>query len=268
MRNSPGSEPEVIVIGAGPGPGPGARSARQRQPHTPAAEETTMNALRRHFLLITASLTTGVVLAGCGAARPAATPAADPPSPALGDLHAVSAAGGRTYLGLVTGTGAFIGIVIDGGHARAYVCDGTPHRAGALADWFAGLVSDGLVTATSSEHHLRLTARLGSRDAAGTLTLPGGQTTSFTIAVRPTARRDAGIFAGTARWRADLSGGLDRPARRPAARRRLLPHRPHQRTHDHGGRIPDWPYLTLVAQRAGKIMVNESRNGEDRAWQH
>jgi hypothetical protein len=64
----------------------------------------------------------------------------------------------------------------------------------------AGPVANGLLTATSSQDHLRLAARLGSQDAAGTLTLPGGQTANFSIAV-PVTRREAGICTGTARWR-------------------------------------------------------------------
>jgi hypothetical protein len=90
--------------------------------------------------------------------------------------------------------------VLDGGRARAYVCDGTPRRAGTLADWFGGPVRDGIFAATSGQHHVRLAARLGPRRGTGTVTLTDGRTLPFTITVAG-ATHQAGIFAGTARYR-------------------------------------------------------------------
>jgi hypothetical protein len=159
-----------------------------------------MNAARCRLLLIAAPLAASALLAGCGQAQRAATSAARP-TPALSGLHAVSAPAATTYLGTVTGTRAFIGIVLSGGHARAYVCDGTPRHPDTLADWFAGPVRNGLLEAASSQRHARLAARLGRQDAAGTLALADGQSLRFTITLTPATYRAAGIFAGTARLR-------------------------------------------------------------------
>ena len=131
----------------------------------------------------------------------ATTSVAQQPIPALSSLRAVSAPAARTYLGTVTGTRAFIGIVLSGGHARAYVCDGMPRLAGTLADWFAGPVRNGLLEAASTQHHVRLAVRLGRHDAAVALTLADGYSLRFTITLVPAINRAAGIFAGTARLR-------------------------------------------------------------------
>lgn len=158
---------------------------------------TLMTAARRG--LLAAGLAAAIALvAGCGSVAPA-TPA-PPRSPALSGLHAVSAGAARTYLGTVTGAPALIGIVLERGQARAYVCDGTQQRVGTLADWFAGPVRHDQLTAVSSQHHIRLTARLTGQDATGTLALADGRILRFAIAVAPAGDQRAGIFAGTARW--------------------------------------------------------------------
>jgi hypothetical protein len=59
---------------------------------------------------------------------------------------------------------------------------------------------NGQLAAVSSQHHVRLAARLASQDATGTLALAGGRILRFTIAVAPGGDQPAGIFAGTARW--------------------------------------------------------------------
>lgn len=151
-------------------------------------------------LLIPAPLAASLLLPGCGQAQPAATSAAQP-TPALSHMRTVSAPAATTYPGTVTSTRAFVGIVLSGGHARAYVCDGTPRRPATLADWFAGPVRNGLLEAASSQHDARLAARLGRQDAAGTVTLADGQSLRFTIPLVPATNRAVGIFAGTARMR-------------------------------------------------------------------
>ena len=114
-------------------------------------------------------------------------------------MRTVSAPAATTYLGTVTGTRAFIGIILSGGHARAHVCDGC--RPATLAGWFAGPVRNGVLEAASNQHDARLAARLGRQDAAGTPTVADGQSLRFTITSVPATNRAVGIFAGTARLR-------------------------------------------------------------------
>jgi hypothetical protein len=155
----------------------------------------------RRALLIAVPLTAALLMAGCGSVNDAARRGTfSRHQAALSDLHAVSARAARTFLGSVPGSRALIGIVLNRGRAEAYICDGTSHRAGTLADWFRGPVQGGMLDATSSLHHARLAAHFSGRRGTGTITLAGGRVLSFTVAL-VTGAHQAGIFAGTARYR-------------------------------------------------------------------
>jgi hypothetical protein len=69
----------------------------------------------------------------------------------------------------------FIAIVTRGSRARGYLCDGTVGQAVTLAEWFAGPVRGGTLDAVSSQHHVRLAARLGGRAATGTIACPAAR---------------------------------------------------------------------------------------------
>ena len=74
-----------------------------------------------------------------------------------------------------------------------------PNGPGTLADWFTGRPAGGELHAVSSQHHLRLVARLTRRSGSGTITLASGTTVRFTIPRIATGPR-AGVFDGIARW--------------------------------------------------------------------
>ena len=164
-----------------------------------------------------------LLAAGCGSARsgsglasPAATsarpaPAAGPTTPLVMGGQAL-VTGARTYLGAVPGTGALIAIVTQGTRARGYLCDGIPGRAVTLADWFIGPVRGGTLDAVSSQHHVRLAARLGRHAVTGTITLPGGRALPFAAALASGGGR-AGLYEATGQLRglAYLSGGVVLP---------------------------------------------------------
>lgn len=117
---------------------------------------------------------------------------------ALVGLRPVSGPDARTYLGAVTGTGALIGVVVQGTHARAYLCDGAPGRVVTLADWFTGPVQGGMLDAVSGRHRVHLAVKLGERSATGTVTLANGPVFGFTAAVAA-GSPPAGVFEGTGR---------------------------------------------------------------------
>jgi len=128
------------------------------------------------------------VLAGCRSYSPAFTATGPPATLVLDDLRPVSDPAAKTYLGTVTGTNAVIGLVLDGAHVRAYVCDGTPGRAVTLADWFTGQLHDGSLDAVSGQHRVDLLAQVGGRIATGTITLADGRVVRFTAVL--SARAD------------------------------------------------------------------------------
>jgi hypothetical protein len=162
-----------------------------------------------------AVLASCLLMAGCGSAGSGsglASPAAasvSPTTPLV--VGGVLVTGARTYLGTVPGTGALIAIVTQGTRARGYLCDGIPGRAVTLADWFAGPIRGGTLDAVSSQHHVRLAARLGGRAATGTITLPGGRVVSFTAALAQGGQ--AGLYELTGRLRGLTyhSGGIALP---------------------------------------------------------
>jgi hypothetical protein len=160
---------------------------------------------RRRYAAV-AALAGCLLAAGCAQARPGAGPAspASTPAPtatlAVGVPHRVP--GGATYLGTITGTGALIGIAVQGTRARAYLCDGTPGRAVTLADWFSGPVRGGTLDAVSSQHRARLSARLGALVATGTITLADGRAYGFSAPLAAPGG-PAGLFESTG-----LLGGL------------------------------------------------------------
>jgi hypothetical protein len=139
-----------------------------------------------------------VLTAGCGTSRPATAPASAAPAGTLlaGALRPV--AGTATYLGAIAGTEALIGITVHGMRARAYMCDGMPGRAVTLADWFTGPVRRGTLYAVSSQHRVRLAARLGDLTATGTITLADGRVYEFTAPLAAPGGR-AGVFERTGR---------------------------------------------------------------------
>lgn len=186
-------------------------------------EQITTTACRRAAAVLAGCL----LVIGCGSAgsgsglaatsaRPAATsaspaPAAGPTAPLVMGGQAL-VTGTRTYLGAVPGTTALIAIVTQGTRARGYLCDGTPGRAVTLADWFTGPVRAGTLDAVSSQHHVRLAARLGAHALTGTITLPGGRVLPFTAALA-SGRGRAGLYQATGRLRglAYHSGGIVLP---------------------------------------------------------
>lgn len=147
--------------------------------------------------LVPVLLSLGLLLAGCGAGFYAhGSPPTVLSTPTLRDLHAVSTAGTRTYLGAVSGTQILLGLVLSGTQVRAYACDGTPSRLATVAEWLTGQVNNGNVEATSQDQ-ARLFARLGPQSASGRLTEASGRVYAFTIPQVPTTAR-VGVFEGVA----------------------------------------------------------------------
>lgn len=93
------------------------------------------------------------------------------------------------YVGTVSGTHAFIAIVMRDSRVIAYVCDSRK-----IAHWFNGPVRAGKATLTSGGYVLRIT--IGLRRTTGSLSLPGtaGVMHGFTAAkdIKP-----AGLYRGT-----------------------------------------------------------------------
>src|ERR1700754_1382227 len=68
-------------------------------------------------------------------------------------------------VGTVHGTQAFVGLSVDGGRVRAYVCDGTLRRDPTISQWFSGRWDGrGAVVLRAGGHVLRLAAGGGSFD--------------------------------------------------------------------------------------------------------
>jgi hypothetical protein len=87
---------------------------------------------------------------------------------------------GRSFVGTVRGTHAFVAVVVRGSHVIAYVCDSRR-----IAQWFRGSVRAGHPALTSKAgYELRLT--VGSRQVSATVRLPGqaGAPASFRRAAR------------------------------------------------------------------------------------
>ncbi|MGN6812086.1 MAG: hypothetical protein ACTHMP_14545 [Thermomicrobiales bacterium] len=130
--------------------------------------------MRRWWWLITLAVAL-VALSGCGTSLATAgritlpatpgTPRASAGTP--GTPGTPAAGGAKTFVGKIEGTDAFIGIVSDGQHATAYVCDGTT-----IVAWFNGTVTDQQIALTDSDGR-QLTASL-NQTASGSTSLRAG----------------------------------------------------------------------------------------------
>ena len=88
-----------------------------------------------------------------------------------------SSSGVRSYVGTAQGTSAFVGVVVDGSRALAYVCDGVPaNPAGTsptIQAWFNGPVTANAVDVQQAGGRLQL--QLSGTDMTGTVTLADGR---------------------------------------------------------------------------------------------
>ena len=107
----------------------------------------------------------------------------------------------RSYVGVATGTEAFVSVVVDGSRAMAYVCDGVPaDPAGTtptIQSWFNGSSDGEAVDVTGPGG--RLQVQLTTTDMTGTLTLADGRTL-------PVSGRTVGADADAGLYRAEASG--------------------------------------------------------------
>lgn len=151
--------------------------------------------LSRSPRFVPALLALGFLLIGCGSGPTSSPSATASSTPTVSDIRVVSTAATKTYLGVVSGTTALIGIVLNGAQARAYVCDGTPSRFATLSEWFAGQVRSGTL-AESLQDQAHLTAEIRQQSASGTLTLASGRAFTFMIPLVANTHQ-VGIFEGT-----------------------------------------------------------------------
>ncbi len=140
---------------------------------------------RRHTLTII--LLAGLVVA---AAACAASPAASATAPP-----------GKGWVGQVSGTRAYVGVVVRGAAVTAYVCDG--RRVGR---WYTGALK-GRGATLRDDRGRRLVLALSGRNAGGRVNLPGRRRARF---VAVPARGRAGVFrrvrAGAGRPRNIVEG--------------------------------------------------------------
>lgn len=108
-------------------------------------------------------------------------------APAASLAHGASP---RGYVGTVSGTRAFVAVVVRGSRVVAYVCDSRK-----IAEWFRGAVQAHKATLTSRDGYV-LRVTLGQRRATGSLRSPGkaGVVHSF-AAGRDT--KPSGLWRGT-----------------------------------------------------------------------
>jgi hypothetical protein len=137
---------------------------------------------------------------GGPAAIPAATAEVTPsqaePSPTatVGDGSGPAAVGQTiTYAGWVDGGGASLAVVVNGGKALAYVCDGATVEA-----WLEGTMADGLINLTGGDGSL--TGTYGNGQVTGEVAA-GGQAWHFTIA---TAQPPSGAYRSASGLRDQL----------------------------------------------------------------
>ena len=91
-----------------------------------------------------------------------------------------------TYVGKVTGTNAYIGVIAEGEKVLAYLCDNAEH----FDDWFTGRI-DGGEANLESENGVELAVHVESDRATGTVRTKEGVEWVFTG--RP-ARGEAGVY--------------------------------------------------------------------------
>jgi len=132
---------------------------------------------------------TGALLAGCSNNEAPSTLPQTTVAPAPGTTTATTS---KTYVGTVSGTDAFVSVVVDGSRAMGYVCDGVPGTSPTpptIQVWFNG-PSDG-TTVDVSQPAGRLQLDLTATSMTGTLTLADGRTAT----VNGTAvTGDAGLY--------------------------------------------------------------------------
>ncbi len=104
---------------------------------------------------------------------------AAPPTPAT--AHA-------GYVGTVSGSRAFVAVVVNGGSVTAYVCD-----SHSVARWFRGTVHGGRATLESTTGDSVLAVTVAQRRATGTVRL-AGVTHSFSATPDD---GEAGLYRGT-----------------------------------------------------------------------
>ena len=138
-----------------------------------------MSPRMRPRIAVLLTLVVALPAGGCGGDRPAA----DPP--------ATLASG--TYAGAVTGTDAYVAVLVDAGRAAGYLCD-----RGAVSAWFAARPHRGGSARLSSRTGA---ARLAVRPAhdgtvAVRVTLPDGRRRAVTL---DRVRGEAGLYHASAR---------------------------------------------------------------------
>jgi hypothetical protein len=155
---------------------------------------------RSQTAALLAAAIVAAAVAGCGKDdntknQPAAT---GPAAPVAGDENAPDVAGEKVgstranisgnYVGMVSGTNAYLAIVVRDGKAVAYMTDGLQ-----FAQHFEGKVGDGGLLSATSEGQVKLDAKVGSKRAAGSVRL-GGRRLGFNAHA---ASPPAGFYRGT-----------------------------------------------------------------------
>ena len=125
-----------------------------------------------------------IVIAACGSDSPDTANRSEP-------------AAVRSYVGAAQGSGAFVGVVVDGERALTYVCDGVPgDPVGApptVQAWFNGPLKGDVVDV--SEPGGRLELRVRKDDVTGTVSLADGR--RLPVAAR-VVKGDAGLYRAEA----------------------------------------------------------------------
>ena len=133
-----------------------------------------------------------LALAACGAdEEPAVERAIRPPAEIVRSLPSAFDAGARpaagTYAGRVGGGPAYVGLVVRGGSALVYLCDGRE------SEWFGSPVRDGRVRVRSARGTV-VDARVEEGAVSGTIRPSGGG--SFAFVADAARMPGVGVFAG------------------------------------------------------------------------
>jgi hypothetical protein len=149
-----------------------------------------MTRIKRFAVLLALS---GTILAPAASASPAARPAADPPLgplfaavPTVLDGHARQAR--HTFVGAVTGSRAYVALVVSGRQALVYICDGDR-----LAAWLPTKLAGKRIALDS--HGVVLLAHRSGPNVTGTLRVGGGAAHGFSAA--PAIEGKTGLFRGS-----------------------------------------------------------------------
>ena len=100
----------------------------------------------------------------------------------------------QSFVGQISSSDIFVGVVNNNGSLTAYVCDGTETTVN-KAEWFKGSASNNTFN-LSSANGASLTGEIKTDGITGTLTEANGQPISFTLGI---STGDAGVY------RADLT---------------------------------------------------------------